>query len=94
MVAGLGSSMSSPPLTSKMWSKVSIPMAQKAPKHPTEEMAQQAPKQAPKHPTEEMAQQAPKHPTAEEAQQAPKQAPKHPTEEEEEALRGLRRGLR
>src|SRR5215208_7086855 len=103
MVAGLGSLTSSPPLTSKMWSKVSMRMAekeraqqapQKVPQQPTKG-AQQAPQKAPQQPTKG-AQQAPQ----KAPQKAPQQAPQQPTEEgamsaapeaEAAALRGIRR---
>jgi hypothetical protein len=98
MVVGLGSLTSSPPLTSKMWSKVSIPMAeegaQKAPHQPTEAAAAEA----------EGAQKAPHQPTEEGAKQPPQQAPQltpqqtpeaaeaeAATEAEAAALKGLRR---
>src|SRR5215204_4425415 len=107
MVAGLGSLTSSPPLTFKMWSKVSIPMAeeegaQKAPHQPTEaEAAEEGAQKAPHQPTEEEgAQKAPHQPTEEEGakqppqqapQQAPQQTPEAATEAEAAALKGLRR---
>ena len=101
MVAGLGSLTSSPPLTSKMWSKVSMTMAEeqapkKAPQQPTEEEgAQQAPQKAPQQPTEEEGAKQP-------PQQPPQQTPEAAAEEgamsaaeaeaaEAAALRGIRR---
>src|SRR5215213_8488016 len=93
MVAGLGSLTSSPPLTFKMWSKVSIPMAeeegaQKAPHQPTEaEAAEEGAQKAPHQPTEEEAKQPPQ----QAPQQAPQQTPEAATEAEAAALKGLRR---
>src|SRR5215208_270911 len=76
MAAGLGSLMSSSPLTSKMWSKASMTMAAAEGTMSAvaeEEGAQQAPQQAP--------QQA--------LQQTPQQTPEE--EAAAEALKGLRR---
>src|SRR5215208_245302 len=93
MVAGLGSLMSSPPLTSKMWSKASMTMAEEGTMSAVaeEEGAKQPPQQTPEAAAAEgtmsaVAEEGTMSAVAEEegAKQPPQQAPQQTPEAAEE----------